>query len=259
MSDLSSSKKLISARIEPTGPFLSVRLFRLEGMTYSAPKLAELLGKIQYAPKNSKDVTQGFSEASASGRAVVCEFIAGFRVPVYAFKDGQRDKSYYVSEDRAIIVIKLERNTIEVRGSERIARRFRRVLQDETGAIMEHLTFSKDAARDLYDALAVPDATRKPRIDYILITGMDDPRITAIEQAEFRGKDIHSDKNIPTWTRSYKGHISRFGGILHYSSGSQLRTNINTEVGSLSIYKTEEGLLDKDIRWIVRLIEDTAK
>ncbi len=255
---LSSSTKLIPSRIEPTGPFLSIRLFRLEGMTYSADKLAKLLAGIKYEPTNSKDATQGFADAVVSGRAVVCEFIAGFRVPIYTYKEGARSSSYYVSEDRATIVIKLSRNTIEVRGSERIARRFRRVLQDETGATMEHLSFSAEAARELYDSLAIPDATRKPRIDYILITGIDDPRL-AIEQAEFKGTDIHGDKNIPTWTRSYKGHISRFGGVLHYSSGSQLKTNINTEVGSLSIYATGEGILDKDIRWIVRLIEDSAK
>ena len=255
---MSSSTKLIPARIEPTGPFLSIRLFRLEGMTYAADKLAKLLKGIKYAPKTSKDATQGFADAVASGRAVVCEFIAGFRVPVYTFKDGERDSSYYVSEDRATVVIKLSRKTVEVRGSERIARRFRRVLQDETGAAMEHLSFSEEAARELYDSLAIPDATKKPQINYILITGIDDPRLS-IQQAEFRGEDIHSDKNIPTWTRSYKGHISRFGGLLHYSSGTRLKTNINTEVGSLSIYSTGEGILDKDIRWIVRLIEDTAK
>ncbi|TFF92810.1 hypothetical protein EU546_07100 [Candidatus Thorarchaeota archaeon] len=253
-----SSKKLIPSRIEPSGPFLSIRLFSLDGMTYSADKLAKLLKGIKYAPKNSKDATEGFAEAVASGRAVVCEFVAGFRVSVYKFKDGERKRSYYVSEDRATVIIKLSRKTVEVRGSQRIARRFRRVLQDETGAIMEHLSFDSDSARDLYDSLAIPDASKKPQIDYILITGIDDPRL-AIEQAEFKGTDIHSDKNIPTWTRSYKGHISRFGGMLHYSSGSKLKTNINTEVGSLSIYASGEGILDKDIRWIVRRIEDKAR
>jgi hypothetical protein len=47
--------------------------------------------------------------------------------------------------------------------------------------------------------------------------------------------------------------------MIEYKSGAKLKTIINTEGGSLVVYKTEEGLADKDLRWIVRQYEDAAK
>ncbi len=256
---MSSKKKLIPAKIDTPGPYQSIRLFRMEGMTYSEENLAKLLKKIKYSPKNSKDATQGFEAAAVDGKAVVCIFKAGFKVSVFNFVDGERKKTgSYVSEEKATVIIKYRPKTVEVRGSDRIARRFRRVLQDETGVILTTLFLDEDAAKTLYDALAVPDASKKPRIDYVLLTGMD-PKKTSVTRAEFKGEGIQGDKNLLPWTMSYKGHISRFGGLIEYKSGAKLKTIINTESGSLVVYKTGEGLYDKDLRWVVRQFEDAAK
>jgi hypothetical protein len=253
------AKKLIPAKIETPGPYQSIRLFRMEDMTYSEANLAKLLKKIKYEPKNNKDATEGFEDAVVDGRAVVCSFKAGFKVSVFQFKDGVREKrASYVSEEKATIIIKFRPKTVEVRGSDRIARRFRRILQDETAASLTTLALSEGGAKTLYDAIAIPDASKKPRIDYVLLADMDESK-TNVSRIEFKGEDIQGEKDLRTWTMSYKGHISRFGGMIEYKSGAKLKTIINTEGGSLVVYKTEEGLADKDLRWIVRQYEDAAK
>ena len=253
------AKQLIPAQVETPGPYQSIRLFKMEGMTTAEANLAKLLKKIKYEPKNNTDATEGFEDAVVDGKAVVCQFKAGFKVPVFQFEDGERKKTAsYVSEEKSIVIIKYRTKTVEVRGSERIARRFRRVLQDETGVVLTTLSLDEDQAKALYDAIAIPDASKKPRIDYVLLTNMDEAK-TNVSRIEFKGEDIQGEKDLRTWTMSYKGHISRFGGLLEYKSGARLKTTINTESGSLVVYKTQEGLADKDLRWIVRQYEDIAK
>lgn len=226
---------------------LSVKLFRYSGLKLSAPQLASALKKIKYSPKSRKDAATGFTKVSASGRTVIADLVAGFRVPVLGYdKDGNLTPVHYVSVDKGQAFIKTGKETVEVRGSERIAKRFKSLMEDTTGAKLTPLNLN-GGTKIIYDAAA--------DIASVLLTGVEKGNLT---QAEFRGIGIQNEDEIGLYTRRYKGEITRFRGTFPYPSGAFLTTSVNAEAGSLMIYRTGEGIYEKDLKWIVELMENAA-
>jgi len=225
---------------------LSVHLFRHSGLKTTPAKLASLLRGISYSPKKKKGLGSGFASVKARGDIVIGEFVSGFRVPVLAYKAGELTSVHYVSIDRGTVLVKLDRETIEVRGSRRIANKFTRLLEDTTGAKVTPLSLN-GGAKKIYD--------RAVDIASVLVTGVEKGNLT---HAEFRGKGIQSEEEVGLYTRRYKGQISRFRGTFSYPSGAILTTSVNAETGSLMIYRVGEGIQQRDLDWIIDLMEDAA-
>jgi len=225
---------------------LSVHLFRLSGLKTTPSKLASLLRGISYSPKKKKGLASGFTSVKASGDIVTCEFVSGFRVPVLAYKAGELTSVHYVSIDRGTAFVKLDRETIEVRGSRRIANKFARLLADTAGAEVTPLSLN-GGAKKLYD--------RAVEVASVLVTGVEKGNLS---HAEFRGKGIQSEEEVGLYTRRYKGEISRFRGTFSYPSGEFLTTSVNATSGSLMIYRVGEGIRQGDLDWIIDLMESAA-
>ncbi|MFX1485246.1 MAG: hypothetical protein ACFFCP_18880 [Promethearchaeota archaeon] len=239
---MSSSKK--SKLIRTRGMGLSIKLFKFEGLNLTPAKLASTLKAIPYAPKSKKDISAGFSKATAKGKVVVGDFIAGFRVPVLAFD--AETPVHYVSVDRGEVYIKLDKGTIEIRGSERVARKCVKTIEDATDAKIRNMNLN-GGTKKLYDKAA--------DIAAVLLTGVEKG---ALSQAEFKGTGIQTEEEIGLYTRRYKGSISRFRGSFAYPSGAFLTTVVNADAGSLMVYRSGDGILEKDVNWIVELMEEAA-
>ncbi len=225
---------------------LSVKLFRLSEMNLSATQLVTQLKKIVYSPKGT-EISTGFSKVSVTGKTVSADMIAGFRVPILTYdKDGNLVPKHYVSVDKGSVFIKLGKGTVEIRGSERIARKFRQTLEDISDAKLSPLNLN-GGTKQIYDKAA--------DIASVMLTGVEKGNLT---QAEFRGIGIQNEEEIGLYTRRYKGEITRFRGTFPYPSGAFLTTTVNAETGSLMIYRTGDGIAEKDLNWIVELMENAA-
>jgi len=226
---------------------LSIKLFKHEGLTMTPSKLASALKAIPYAPKKKKEISSGFVKASAKEKTVVAEFVASFRVPVLSYDaDGNLTPVHYISVDKGTAYIKLDRGTIEVRGSERVARKFINILDDVTGAKITALNLN-GGTKKLYD--------KASEVTSVLLTGVEKGNLS---KAEFHGNGIAGEDDILMYTRRYKGEISRFRGSFGYPSGAFLTTVVNASSGSLMIYRSGDGILEKDVNFIVKLMEDAA-
>ncbi|MFX1263988.1 MAG: hypothetical protein ACFFH0_01300 [Promethearchaeota archaeon] len=242
-----TKKKKAPSLVRTRGMGLSVKLFRYSGLKLSTSQLTSALKKIKYSPKSRKDAATGFTKVNASGRTVIADLVAGFRVPVLGYdKDGNLTPVHYVSVDKGQAFVKTGKGTVEVRGSERIAKRFKSLMEDTTGAKLTPLNLN-GGTRIIYDAAA--------DIASVLLTGVEKGNLT---QAEFRGIGIQNEDEIGLYTRRYKGEITRFRGTFPYPSGAFLTTSVNAEAGSLMIYRTGEGIDEKDLKWIVELMENAA-
>ncbi|NHJ14712.1 MAG: hypothetical protein EAX95_13615 [Candidatus Thorarchaeota archaeon] len=240
----SSSKK--TKLIRTRGMALSVKLFKLSDMSLSAAQLVTELKKIEYSPKATK-LSAGFSGVKTTGKTVSADMIASFMVPVLAYdKDGNLAPKHYMSVDKGEVFVKLDKGTVEIRGSERIARKFRQTLDDISDAKLSPLNLN-GGTKKIYEKAA--------DIASVMLTGVEKGNLT---QAEFRGVGIQNEEEIGLYTRRYKGEITRFRGTFPYPSGAFLTTSVNAESGSLMIYRTGDGIAEKDLNWIVELMEDAA-
>ncbi len=244
---MSKKTKKAQSLVRTRGMGLSVKLFRCSDLKLSAAQLTSTFKKIKYSPKSRKDAATGFTKVSVVGRTVIADIVAGFRVPVLDYdKEGNLTPVHYVSVDKGQAFVKTDKGTVEVRGSERIAKRFKSIMEDTTGAKLTPLNLN-GGTKTIYDAAA--------DIASVLLTGVEKGNLT---QAEFRGVGIQNEDEIGLYTRRYKGEITRFRGTFPYPSGAFLTTSVNAEAGSLMIYRTGEGIYEKDLTWIVDLMEDTA-
>ena len=243
----SKKKRKKSKLIRTRGMGLSIKLFKHEGLTMTPGKLASALKAIPYAPKKKKELSSGFVKATAKEQTVIAEFVASFRVPVLSYDaDGNLTPVHYIGVDKGTALIKLDRGTIEVRGSERVARKFISILDDVTGAKITTLNLN-GGTKKLYDKAA--------EITSVLLAGLEKG---GLSKAEFHGKGIAGEDDILMYTRRYKGEISRFRGSFGYPSGAFLTTVINANSGSIMIYRAGDGILEKDVNFIVKLMEDAA-
>ncbi|MHA1770206.1 MAG: hypothetical protein ACTSYL_04780 [Candidatus Thorarchaeota archaeon] len=240
-----SSKRSKLVRVSGLG--ISVKLYRQEGVTKSAAQVATALRAVPYKPKKKNDIAAGFVEVKATGKRINATFVAGFRVRVLTYDaDGNLTPVHYVSVDRGHVFIKLDKGTIEVRGSERIARKFCRMYEELTGANVTPLNLNGGTEK-LY--------SHAKSVDAVLLSGIEKGNLS---QMEFRGHGIQTEAEIGLYKRKYKGEITRFRGTFSYPSKAFLTTIINAEAGSLMVYKSGDGILEKDLTWIVELMEDAA-
>ncbi|MFW9967166.1 MAG: hypothetical protein ACFFEA_08425 [Candidatus Thorarchaeota archaeon] len=247
MSETTKKKKKPKI-LTPSGAGLSVKLFKVEGLRSSPAQIATALKKVKYAPKTSDHVGAGFTKITATGKTVEGEIIAGFKVPILTYgAGGKLALVHYISVNKAEIFIKTGKGTVEVRGSERVARKFRMLMEEHTGARLTPLNLNTDGVKAIYG-----EATD---IASVTLSGVERGNLT---QAEFRGISIKNEAEIGLYTRKYRGEISRFRGTFPYPSGAQHTTAVNAELGSLMIYRSGEGIAEKDLNWIVGLIEDAA-
>lgn len=229
---------------------LSIRLFRINKMPLSANQIVAKLKAITYAPTTgkSKKLGAGFSKVKLAGKTVTADFMADFRVTVRTHGDeGYTTKPYY-SVDNGSVLVKIDRKTVEVRGSERIASRIRSLLARETGSDITPLNLN-GGAKKLYDMATDVDA--------VLVTGVEKGSLT---QAEFKavGGGLQSEEEVGMYTRRYKGEIARFRGMFEYPSPkTTLKTSVNGAAGSIMIWTSDE-LSDRNVRWIVKMMEDSA-
>jgi len=217
-------------------------------MTLSANQIVTKLKAITYAPTSgkSKKLGAGFSKVQITGKTLEAEFMADFRVVVRSHgTEGFSTKPYY-SVDNGTVLLKLDSNIMEVRGSERIARRVRGILVSETGAEIVPLNLN-GGAKKLYDIATDVDA--------VLVTGVEKG---SLSQAEFKGHGLQSEEEVGMYTRRYKGEIARFRGMFEYPSPrTTLKTSVNGAAGSIMIWTSDE-LSDRNVRWIVKMMEDSA-
>jgi len=217
-------------------------------MPLAANTIVSKLKAITYAPTSgkSKKLGAGFSKVKITGKTVTADFMADFRVVVRSHgKEGYSTKPYY-SVDNASVLVKLDRGILEVRGSERIASRVRSIIASQTGASIEPLNLN-GGAKKLYDMATDVDA--------VLVTGVEKG---SLSQAEFKGQGLQSEEEVGMYTRRYKGEIARFRGMFEYPSPrTTLKTSVNGASGSIMIWTSDE-LSDRNVRWIVKMMEDSA-
>ena len=111
-------KKPRAKPIQVRGLGLSIRLFRVQTMPLAPNKIVTKLKAITYAPTSgrSKKLGAGFSKVKVTGKTVTADFMADFRVVVRSHgKEGYSTKPYY-SVDNGSVLLKLDRNILEVRG-----------------------------------------------------------------------------------------------------------------------------------------------
>ena len=125
MSKTKSTKSASAAFIKPDGVSLSVRLFYLRDLTLSVNQLAKFM-KGQPFVMSKDEPTQGFTKVNVSGNTVSAEFIASFRLPVYTYEKGKllKIEAPSFTVNRGTVVVKTDREFVEIRGSDRIAARF---------------------------------------------------------------------------------------------------------------------------------------
>lgn len=217
-------------------------------MPQTANQIVTKLKVITYAPTSgkSKKLGAGFSKVKLTGKTITADFMADFRVVVRSHgKEGFSTKPYY-SVDNASVLVKLDRNIVEVRGSERIASRIRSIIASQTGASIVPLNLN-GGAKKLYDMATDVDA--------VLVTGVEKG---SLSQAEFKGTGLQSEEEVGMYTRRYKGEIARFRGMFEYPSPrTTLKTSVNGATGSIMIWTSDE-LSDRNVRWIVKMMEDSA-
>lgn len=234
--------------IKPRGLGLSIKLFKFEDMNISPTQLANHFKGMPFKA-SKKNVSSGFFGVKSSGKKVSATFVSNYSVPVLSLnEDGDLVSSHYMTVDRAQVAVKMDKGTIEVRGSERMARRFKRVLEELTGAKIAPLNLN-GGTKKIYDYAT--------DISSVFVSGLqvDSSPLTAVE---FHGTGIKTITEMSLYTRKYNGEIVRFRGKFNYPSGANLTTIVNALSGSIVVYKTGDGIPAKDVEWIVNLMEEAA-
>lgn len=220
------------------------------GMSLTPEKLVTTLKGIKYEPQKGKQPPgAGFNKVSLTGKVVKADFMADFGVPIrIRDPDGSFKSKRYYAVDNGTLLIKTDRNTVEVRGSEKVARRVRRVLASAKIAQLETLNLN-GGAKKLYD-MAID-------VDTVLVSGIS--KKGNLTQAEFKGGSLQSEEEVGMYTRRYGGEVTRFRGTFRYGgiSGTELKTSVNGVNGSVMIWSADD-LKPKDVNWIVKLMEDSA-
>jgi hypothetical protein len=225
-------------------------------MAMSATQLVKFM-KSQPFVMSKKEPVHGFAKVKAIGNTVSCEFIASFAMPMYTFEKGKLLKldipSYSVK--RGTVVVKIDRDFVEIRGSDRLAARFRTILRREEVARMAPLSVTKEA-RTVFDNIKRRD---KANISYVLLSDMDKAQV-AFTHAEFKGDNIQNASEINLYQQRYKGNIARFSGLIPYSASKKtMKTTVNFKAGAMTIFPYDpKGISPKDLRWIVTMLENNA-
>lgn len=245
---------LSSRIIDPTGPSQSVKLYHLEANKITVAQIENKLSSVPYVPPK-KALTEGFSKVESKGRKVRAEFQISFKVPVRYYKDGEPATRHYMSTEKGNILVNLGTKTIEVRGSDRLARRFRRFFSSEFSTFapsMEPLNLVENkSSKGFYSKLISASEAKSKENTNIVYAVYSDVAAQGLKRADFRGDYLQNKKEVTVYGTIHKGIISMFSGTITFPSNTPLKTSINCENGSILIYRTEDGILEKDLRWII--------
>lgn len=250
------------SRIEPLGLWQSVRLFTLNdeaAKKLTGAQLASILSGL--APFNADNEPKaGFTNIDSRGKTVIADFRAAFNVVAHEFDTtGERISKKYSTIERGNITVRLDEKVAEVRGSGRLAMRFRKILMDMTEIIAEPLFVDKEARKAIFDKLVKPtEAPPKPleiNVEDIVYTDIEKKEL---RRAEFQGDKLQNKAEVGHYGRMYGGTISRFTGIFVYPSNTPYKTSVNYDGSCIMVFKTSDGILEKDLRWIIKMLVENA-
>ena len=248
--------------ISPAGPGLSVRLLNLEINKLTAAQLESKLSSVPYSDPKGDTPSEGFSNVEAKAKKVRAEFTISYRVPVRFYEANEAKKKYFMSVDRGMVLVDLTSNIIEVRGSDRLARRFRRFFQSEfanlaPSILSVNLVESKNSKK-FYANLVKASELKSKENTNIIYAVYSNISAQSLKRADFRGEYLQNKKEVTVYGTMHGGTISAFSGMITYPSNTPLKTVVNCENGSLLIFKTEDGILEKDARWLIDLMITAA-
>ena len=246
----------------PTGPGLSVKLFHLDISRLTPAQMETKLKSMKYTPPTKSKPSEGFANVESKGRKVRGEFTISYRVPVRFYEADEAKKKFYMSIDKGKVLVDFGKKIIEVRGSDRIARRFRRLIYSEFSAndpsILPIDLVEAKASRKFYTAIIKASEIKSKENTNIVYAVYSNVAAQSLRRADFRGDYLQNKKEVTVYGTMHGGTISAFSGIVTFPSNTPLKTVINCESGSLMIYKTEDGILEKDARWLIDLMVTAA-
>ena len=248
--------------IMPTGPGLSVKLFHLEVNRLTPAQLETKLSQAKYTPPTKNTPSEGFASVESKGRKVRAEFTISFRVPVRYYEANEAKKKFYMSVDKGMIIIDFGKKIVEVRGSDRLARRFRRFFYSELSefapSIQPFDLVEAKASKKFYTGIIKASEIKSKENTNIIYAVYSNIAAQSLRRADFRGDYLQNKKEVTVYGTMHGGTISSFSGILTFPSNTPLKTVVNCESGSLMIFKTEDGILEKDARWLIDLMITAA-
>ena len=248
--------------IMPTGPGLSVKLFHLEVNRLTPAQVESKLSSVQYTPPTKTTPSEGFANVESKARKVRAEFTISFRVPVRYYEANEAKKKFYMSVEKGMVLIDLGTKIVEVRGSDRLARRFRRFIYSEFSESAPslqpfNLVEAKTSKKFYADIIKASELKSKENTN-IVYAVYSDVAAQSLRRADFRGDYLQNKKEVTVYGTMHGGTISSFSGVLTFPSNTPLKTSVNCESGSLLIFKTEDGILEKDARWLIDLMITAA-
>ena len=258
---ISEMSNLSSRIIDPSGPSQSVRLFHLEINKITIAQLESKLSAIKYTPPK-KALTEGFSNVEIKAKRIRAAYQISFKVPIRYYDNGEAKNRYYMSTEKGNILINLATKYVEVRGSDRLARRFRRIFYSEFsdfGPVMEPLNLVENkSSKGFYLAIIKASEAKSKEntnIEHSVYTNVE---AQGLKSADFRGEYLQHKKEVTVYGTIHKGTIAMFSGTLTFPSNTSLKTSINCQKGAVQIFRTEDGILEKDIRWIIEQMVTAA-
>lgn len=250
----SEMSNLSSRIIDPSGPSQSVRLFHLEINKITIAQLENKISANKYTPPK-KTLTEGFSKVETKAKRMRAAFQISFKVPIRYYEDGEAKTRYYMSTEKGTVLINLVTKYVEVRGSDRLARRFRRTFYSEFSdfsPVMEPLDLVENkSSKGFYTAIIKASEAKSKEntnIEHAVYTNV---AAQGLKSADFRGEYLQHKKEVTVYGTIHKGTIAMFSGTLTFPSNTSLKTAINCQKGSIQIFRTEDGILEKDIRWLI--------
>ncbi|MHA1137339.1 MAG: hypothetical protein ACTSSE_12720 [Candidatus Thorarchaeota archaeon] len=244
--------------IMPIGPGLSVKLFHLEVNRLTPQQLEAKLSSVKYTPPKGRKPSEGFANVESKGRKVRADFTISYKVPVRYYEENEAKKKYYMSVDKGKVLIDFGKKIVEVRGSDRIARRFRRFfyseLSENAPSMQPVNLVEAKASKKFYTAIIKASELKSKENTNIVYAVYSNIAAQSLRRADFRGDFLQNKKEVTVYGTMHGGTISLFSGILTFPSNTPLKTVVNCESGSFMIFKTEDGILEKDARWLMDLM-----
>ncbi len=260
---MSTTRAKTTTRFMPPGPFQSIRLLKFYAEDAKRLTAAKLTAALEGMPSFNPEVKPraGFTDIDARGKTVTAEMIVAHDVYTNTFdKKGEFEKNSFITIEKGTVIIRLDQKLVEIRGSQRLATRFRSVFYDLLEVRPDQLVFDKETRREIYDMLIKPaQAPPKPleiSVDHIVYT---DIIKKELQKAEFRGEKLQHKAEVGHYSRMYDGTISRLTGIFIYPSQTPYKTTINFDNSSVLIFKTSDGILEKDLIWIIKTLAEAAE
>ena len=257
---MSATKTKVSAILMPRGPFQSIRLLKFYGDEAKKLTAAQITNALNgLAPFNPNESPRaGFTNIESSGKTITADMYAAHDVHTQSYnKKGEpQDKESYVTIEKGSIIIRMDYKLIEIRGSSRLASRFRAVLYSLIEVRVDPLEFEKDARKEIYETLTKsiksPQKINVTHIVYSNVVKYD------VDSAEFRGDNLQNKAEVYQHGTFHGGTIARFTGVFVYPSGTDYKTSINFDNSSVLIYKTMDGILEKDLRYVIKSLSDAS-